>query len=307
VAIEVAAAVLQRGDGAFLVAQRPAGKVYAGYWEFPGGKVEEGESVADALARELHEELGIEVAQSFPWLTRTFIYPHGTVRLHFRRVTAWSGEPHPREQQSIAWQRPGRPGAAPMLPANAPVLAALALPQEYAITDAGRLGERLMLERLARRLEGGLHLLQVREPGMEPAARARFTARAIAMAHRHGCRVMTKEPFDGADGIHLTARALMSLGKKPALQGLVAASCHARSELERAMALDLDFAVLGPVHKTASHPGREPLGWKGFETLARASSIPVYAIGGVQQADRDAAWKAGAHGLAMISGAWDRE
>jgi 8-oxo-dGTP diphosphatase len=73
------------------------------------------------------------------------------------------------------------------------------------------------------------------------------------------------------------------------------------------MALDLDFAVLGPVHETASHPGREPLGWTGFETLARASSIPVYAIGGVLQADRDAAWKAGAHGLAMISGAWDRE
>jgi 8-oxo-dGTP diphosphatase len=126
------------------------------------------------------------------------------------------------------------------------------------------------------------------------------------MAHRHGCRVMTKEPFDGADGIHLTARALTSLGKKPASPGLVAASCHTRPELARAMALELDFAVLGPVRKTASHPEREPLGWTGFETLARASSIPVYAIGGMQEADRGAAWTAGAHGLAMITGAWDR-
>jgi 8-oxo-dGTP diphosphatase len=305
VAIEVAAAVLQRGDGSFLVAQRPAGKVYAGYWEFPGGKVERGESVADALARELHEELGIEVAQSFPWLTRTFTYPHGIVRLHFRRVTAWQGEPHPREQQAIAWQGPGGAQVAPMLPANAPVLAALALPPEYAITDAGRLGEKLMLERLERRLGRGLRLLQVREPGMAPSARLRFTASVVGIARRHGCRVMTKERFAGADGVHLTARELMLLAEKPAGQGLVAASCHTRSELERAMALELDFAVLGPVKKTSSHPEREPLGWTKFETLARASSIPVYAIGGMQGADVVEAWTAGAHGLAMLSGAWD--
>src|SRR3954453_12623628 len=89
--IEVAAAVIQRPDGAFLLAQRPAGKVYAGYWEFPGGKVEPGEPVERALARELHEELGIDVATSYPWLVRVFTYPHATVRLNFRRVLHWKG------------------------------------------------------------------------------------------------------------------------------------------------------------------------------------------------------------------------
>src|SRR5260221_5102826 len=138
--IEVAAAVIQRRDGRFLLAQRPHGKVYAGYWEFPGGKVEAGEAAEHALARELHEELGIDVRASYPWITREHIYPHGHVRLHFYRVLEWAGEPHPREDQAIAWQAIAAPMAAPMLPANAPVLASLALPHEYAISDAARLG-----------------------------------------------------------------------------------------------------------------------------------------------------------------------
>ena len=90
--IEVVAAVIERPDGAFLLAQRPPGKVYAGYWEFPGGKVEPGEAAHDALARELHEELGIEVEQAYPWITREYVYPHGHVRLNFFRVRAWRGE-----------------------------------------------------------------------------------------------------------------------------------------------------------------------------------------------------------------------
>src|SRR5580765_1100954 len=105
--VEVAAAVIQRPDGTFLLAQRPPGKVYAGYWEFPGGKAEPGEPAAQALARELHEELGIEVDTAYPWITRVFTYPHGTVRLRFFRVVSWKSEPHPREGQAIAWQRLG--------------------------------------------------------------------------------------------------------------------------------------------------------------------------------------------------------
>src|SRR5437868_9592714 len=146
--IEVAAAVIQRPDGRFLLAQRPTGKVYAGYWEFPGGKIEAGEGAASALFRELHEELGIDVRASYPWITREYVYPHGHVRLNFFRVVSWKGEPHPREDQAIAWQALNRAMAAPMLPANAPVLAALALPHEYAITDAARIGVPRMLEAL---------------------------------------------------------------------------------------------------------------------------------------------------------------
>lgn len=301
--IEVAAAVLLRSDGSFLLARRPAGKVYAGYWEFPGGKLEAGEPVADALARELQEELGIDVERSDPWITRVFTYPHGTVRLHFRRVRGWRGEPHPREEQAIAWQRPDAPMLAPMLPANAPVLASLRLPAEYAITDAARYGVGRMLELLEKRMAAGLRLLQVREPALEAAARDEFTKAVLALARLHSCKVLVKAPREGADGLHLTAAALMALTERPAA-GLVAASCHDRREIERAGELGLDFAVLGPVLRTGSHPDRRPLGWERFAELVEGTPLPVYAIGGLSSCDLDAAMAAGAHGIAMISGAW---
>lgn len=305
--VEVAAAVLQRADGSFLLAQRPAGKVFAGYWEFPGGKVEAGEAPGLALARELHEELGVEVERAYPWLTRVFAYPHATVRLRFYRVLQWRNEPHPRENQALAWQRLDDRMAEPMLPANAPVLASLALPWEYAITDAGALGIPRMLSLLEERLQHGLKLVQIREPKLPADERNLFTEQAIDLAHRFGCKVMVKAPsaaiFPGAHGLHLTAAQLMKLDSKPANM-LVAASCHTRAELERAMRLELDFAVLGPVKKTASHAGDVPLGWEEFAAMAGDASIPVYAIGGLTVADRDDAWSAGAHGLAMITGAW---
>jgi len=301
--VEVAAAVIQRPDGAFLLAQRPPGKVYAGYWEFPGGKVESGEPVEKALARELHEELGIDVDASYPWLTRVFTYPHATVRLNFRRVMSWKGEPHPRENQEMVWQRIDAPMAQPMLPANAPVLASLALPSEYAVTDAATLGVATMLSRLEASLRGGMKMVQVREPRLAEPQRNDFTRGTIELAHRHGCKVLVKGPFPGADGIHFTAAQLMTLNERPK-QGLAAASCHTRAELERAMQLELDFAVLGPVKATASHEAGRTLGWGKFARLVRDASIPVYAIGGLGRDDLDRAFQAGAHGVAMIRGAW---
>jgi 8-oxo-dGTP diphosphatase len=291
--IEVAAAVIERADGSFLLAQRPAGKVYAGYWEFPGGKIEAGESPPEALARELHEELGIEVARAFPWITRVYTYPHGTVRLHFFRITSFRSEPHPREGQAIAWQRLDAPMVTPMLPANAPVLAALALPLEYAVTNASQAGVPAMLASIDRRLESGLRMIQVREPD---DARS-LADQVIARAHRHGAKVLTKQPHAGADGIHFTAAQLMALRERPG-SGLAAASCHTREELDRAMQLGLDFVVLGPVKDKAA------IGWRRFAELAEGASLPVYAIGGLTLADLDEARRAGAHGLAMIRGAW---
>jgi 8-oxo-dGTP diphosphatase len=298
--VEVAAAVIQRADGAFLLARRPQGKVYAGYWEFPGGKAEPGEPVARALVRELHEELGIDVETAYPWLTRVFTYPHATVRLRFFRVLSWKNEPHPREDQAIAWQHLHAPMVSPMLPANAPVLASLALPVEYAVTDATRCGSAAMLEKLERRLQQGLKLLQVREPGLGASELRIFQEQAMARARGYGCKVMVKSPHPDADGIHFTAAELMQIKEKPKT-GLVAASCHTREELERAMQLELDFAVVGPVKEKA---GAVTLGWERFSALVRGASLPVYAIGGLARADMEDAWRAGAHGVAMIRGAW---
>jgi len=145
-----------------------------------------------------------------------------------------------------------------------------------------------------------LKLVQVREPELAHAERELFTAQLLGLAHRYGCKALTKEPAPGADGVHYTAAELMRLERRPP-NGLAAASCHTRAELERAMALGLDFAVLGPVLEKL---GAEPLGWQGFAGIARGASIAVYAIGGLTPADMDRAWQAGAHGLAMIRGSW---
>jgi 8-oxo-dGTP diphosphatase len=119
--VDVAVGVLIDAEGRFLLTSRPPGKVYAGYWEFPGGKVEPGETVEQALRRELHEELGIAIGPALPWQVELVDYPHALVRLHFCKVLAWQGEFEMREGQSMAWQQlPVR--VAPVLPGTVPVL-----------------------------------------------------------------------------------------------------------------------------------------------------------------------------------------
>jgi 8-oxo-dGTP diphosphatase len=119
--VDVAVGVLIDAGGRFLLTSRPEGKVYAGYWEFPGGKLEAGESVEDALRRELHEELGITIGPAEPWRIELVDYPHALVRLHFCKVRQWQGEFEMRERQAMAWQtlpvevRPVLPGTVPVL------------------------------------------------------------------------------------------------------------------------------------------------------------------------------------------------
>jgi len=307
--IDVAAAILIRPDGTVLLAQRPADKVYGGWWEFPGGKVEPGEAPAQALARELHEELGVDIEDPAPWLTRVYPYPHGTVRLHFFRVRRWRGEPHGREGQAFDWQRVDAIGVAPVLPANAPVFRALALPAEYAISNAGEVGEEAFLAALRRRLAGGLRLVQLREKSM-PRERLARLADAVARLVReaggtvllNGDEALARE--SGADGVHLTAAQLAAARTRPAF-ARVGASVHTAEALRRAEALELDFAVLGPVGSTPTHPGAAMIGWDGFGRIARGAAIPVFAIGGLGRDDLERAWSRGAHGVAMIRGAWE--
>ncbi|NDV14245.1 NUDIX domain-containing protein [Crenobacter caeni] len=126
--IAVVAGALIDADGRYMLGSRPEGKPYAGYWEFPGGKVEPGETLFAALAREFDEEMGVRVEHATPWLTRVHHYEHASVHLTFFRVWSWAGTPRPHEGQSFAWQKPGEERVAPMLPANGPILRALSLP-----------------------------------------------------------------------------------------------------------------------------------------------------------------------------------
>lgn len=306
--VDVAAAVLQRADGSFLLAQRPVDKIWAGYWEFPGGKLEQGESARDALVRELREELGIEVRTTYPWLTRVFTYPHATVRLHFFRVAAWSGELHPHEGQQFSWQFPTDVKVDPILPANAPILRALELPTMYAISNVTELGEEAFLARLQIKLDAGLRLIQLREKHLARDEFMELAKRVVSMSHARGAKVLLNGDVAlaqelGADGVQLTSSQLAELTERPDVDWC-GASCHNAEELQRAEALGCDFALLSPVLPTQSHPGAPHLGWGSFAAMAASSAIPVYALGGLQHEDESVAWQHGAHGIALLRQAW---
>ena len=304
----VAAAVVLRDDGTVLLAQRPAGKPYAGYWEFPGGKLEPGETPRHALDRELAEELGLVVRRAAPWLVQDFVYPHARVELHFFRVFAFDGEPVGHDGQAFAWQRPGAFDVAPLLPANTRVLASLALPAVMGITCAGDGGEEAFLARVELALDRGLALVQLREKTWDRARFEAFARRLLPLAHARGACVVVNGAEDqalrlGADGVHWTAAALATATARP--QGLlVGASCHTRAELDRAAALGVDYAIVAPVKATPTHPAATPLGWLGFERIIEGTRVPVFALGGLTAADLDTARDRGAHGIAMRRGAW---
>jgi 8-oxo-dGTP diphosphatase len=306
--LRVAAAIVERRDGQVLLAQRPAGKAYAGYWEFPGGKLEPGETPRDALDRELAEELGISVRRAAPWLVQRYRYPHAHVELHFFRVLDWTGEPVGHDGQQFTWQVPGSFDVAPLLPANTVVLRALTLPRVYGITMAQELGESEFLRRAEVALDRGLRMIQFREKTWTIERQRALASDLVALAHSRGAKVLCNGDVAsarewGCDGVHLTARALAAVTSIPH-DLLCAASCHTRAEIERAGELGVDFAVLGPVFATPTHPGATTLGWKAFAAIAAEATLPVFALGGLAGADLDVAVAHGAHGIALRRAAW---
>jgi len=305
---DVAVAVITQPDGSFLMAQRPAGKPYAGYWEFPGGKVEPNETVHAALLREIKEELGLDVTQAYPWVTQVFTYPHATVKLHFYRVTAWQGEPHPHEGQIFSWERAESVSVAPVLPANGPILRGLSLPPVMGVTNLSELGEAMFFARLEMALRQGLRLVQVREKNLADAALVALARRVAKRAEMYGARVLLNAAPElalkaGVDGVHLTAHRLMQSAARPEV-AWCGASCHTREELEYAAQLQLDYVVLGSVLPTTSHADAPSLGWDAVRELTLDYPLPVYLIGGMQPQHLETAWESGAHGIAMLRGAW---
>jgi len=305
--VDVAVGVLLRADGRFLLASRPDGKPYAHYWEFPGGKLEPGESVAHALARELHEELDVHIGAVLPWVVREFEYPHAHVRLHFCRVRDWRGEPHPREGQALRFcTLDDLPQ--PLLPATIPVLRWLALPELLAVSNAFELGVDGFLQRLRARLADGLRLLLFREPQLEAGAAQTLFVETLAQTRAVGAQLLvsSRHPIDWAaqaDGLHLTSRDLVVTAQRPLLPW-VGTSVHDAAELAHASALGLDYAMLGPVAATLSHPDGAVLGWDRFGELALRTAIPLYAIGGLSGAELSVAQSHGAHGIALQRAAW---
>lgn len=312
--LHVMAGVLCDTRGNVLLAQRPAGKHLAGFWEFPGGKLEPGEAPLPALARELHEELGIHVEpkDGAPLIRIPWHYGERGLLLDAWRFTRWRGTLAPLEGQALQWQLPGDVDLATLAPADRPILQALRLPPTYAITPADVAPDQAEAwrQRIAKAIERGIGLIQLRLPRWSIEQVRHLAERLQPLAVSHQANLLLNRDIGGARqlgagiGVHMAAAQLDKLQERPLpWSQLIGASCHDAAQLSVSVHL-ADFATLSPVARTASHPDTPALGWPQFQMLAEASALPVYALGGMAPAQADEARKHGAQGVAGIRSFW---
>jgi 8-oxo-dGTP diphosphatase len=303
--VDVAVGVLRASDGRVLLTERKPGKDAAGFWELPGGQIEPGESPAQAAARELLEEVGVRADELVPWRVYEHDFPAKRVRLHWFNVRRWSGDPKGREGQRVAWVDPADPTVGPLLPSNELAFATLALPELVGVARVNHApgAPEELLTRIPSLVADGLRLLIVRALELAPGQRVQLTRRLRQLRRGTGLRVLLSGTAlearqAGACGLHSSAAALAGLIERPPTR-LWAVSAHNARDLERASALGADFALVSPVLPTAAHPGDQALGWDGLKALVAASGLPVYAQGGLEPGDIEAARAAGALGVAV--------
>ncbi len=303
----VAGAVLSTDEGVpkVLLAKRPTSAHQGGKWEFPGGKRMMGESPTQTLVRELEEEIGIR-AKAWRRLIRfPYAYPEFTMDFEVFRVTAWDGMASGCEGQEVRWVPLSELRQWTTPPASLPVIRALQLPPQYAISadPAGDISR--WKADLSATLEYGAQLIQLRAHSLSGPAYERLAQEVIEQIHAAGARVVLNgEPEQaarwGADGVHLASARLMPLTSRPLPEDLlVGASCHNPQELDQAVRIDVDFAVLSPLRDSP-----RALGWDGFASMIADAALPIYALGGMSLKDQDAAVESGAQGIAAIRGLW---
>lgn len=304
--VPVAAGVLRKPDGRVLIAQRPAGKIAAGRWEFPGGKIEPGESAKAALKRELREELGIDVRQARPLIRIQHAYPERTVVLHTWLITDWSGDPHGREDQALNWVLPARIWDFDLLEADAPIVNALKLPEELPVSpDLDSISG--LCAWLDHPLRLGCRLMRLRAPRLSDSAYQQCLDAMRPALEKANAGLLIDRPDlalqqSGVKGLHLNSRRMRELRQAPALPlgHWLFSACHNEEELDMARRLGVHAVVLGAVGRTPTHPGDQGMGWSGFRQLVETVSLPVYAIGGLGRDDLAQAMLMGAQGVAGI-------
>jgi 8-oxo-dGTP diphosphatase len=306
--LHVAVGVIRDARGNILVARRHAHLHQGGLWEFPGGKVAPGETVEQALRRELHEELEIVVASASPLMKLRHDYGDRQVCLDVWRVDDFRGEARGRENQPIRWARPEELLTLDFPAANRPIVAAARLPERYPIVDEESGDFERVRERLERLHRSGHRMAQLRAKDLDAGRYRELAARATDYCRARGLDLLLNADPEtalavGAAGAHLTSRRLMSLESRLLPKDLwVAASCHGAAELRQAERIGVDFAVLSPVLTTPTHPDAQPLGWPRFGALVEEARLPVYALGGMTPAHLAEAQRRGAQGVAGIRG-----
>lgn len=310
--VHVVAGVIADARGRILLARRTEGRDLAGLWEFPGGKVDPGETPEQALVRELREELGIDARVGEAVIVVPQQYPHKRLRLDVRRIDAWTGTVKGLDGQALAWVPPHKLASYAMPDADRPVVAALRDPDRYLITPEPGDDDTRWLSALRKAFDAGARRAQLRAPATaasEPGRWRTLVERAASHAHDAGVDLLINSDIALASslgiGVHLRASQLRTLSSRPLpLAQRVIASCHDLEELRLAQALGCDAAVLGPVLATASHPGVSGLGWQAFVDMREQVALPIYAIGGMRRGDIGLARSHGAQGIAAIRDLW---
>ena len=325
--IHVAVAAIIDDQGRVLLARRPDHVHQGGLWEFPGGKLEPGESVTEALGRELQEELGIIPASQRPLLSIRHDYADSSVLLDVWRVDAftWMDEVDAttgsrdigREGQALRWvaiqDLPGIDFPA----ANHAIVNALRLPASYLITPDPGSDQEYYLQQLERVLQSGIKLARFRAWQLDGPAYLDLACQVVALCHHYQARCLlscddaetaaTIISMTAADGLHVSSHQLMALSRRPLGRQLwMAASCHNQDEIEQACRVGADFITLSPLKPTHSHPHVRAMGWEQFRALAEQASMPVYVLGGVNEQDIEVCWWHGGQGIAAIRSLWER-
>jgi 8-oxo-dGTP diphosphatase len=311
--VHVAAAVIRGTDGRILIARRADTQHQGGLWEFPGGKVEAGESVQAALARELKEELGIAVRSARPLIKIQHDYPDKQVLLDVWEVSSFTGEPHGAEGQPLVWVSNRELVNYDFPAANQPIVAAARLPADYLITPDD-LDNGELLRGIQKAVASGIKLIQLRAPNRYDPQYRDLAVDAVGLCAGKA-QLMLKGPLEWlgdfpAAGWHLTAEQLRkyaSKGRPFPEERWLAASCHNAEELTLAEQMGVDFVTLSPVQPTQTHPEAVPLGWEQASELIAGFSKPVFLLGGVGPDERSRAWDIGAQGVAGIRAFWPGE
>ncbi|HRN62921.1 MAG TPA: Nudix family hydrolase [Luteimonas sp.] len=305
----VVAGVITDKRGRVLLARRREGSELAGLWEFPGGKVEPGESPDAALARELEEELGVSVDVGAALMAVPHRAPTRRLLLDVRHIDAWRGTPKGREGQALAWVQPEKLARYDMPDPDRPVVAALLQPDHCLVTPPPGGADRPWLVALEAALTQGVRRVQLRTPGIDRERLRRLLSQATSLCSAVSAQLLVNGDIelarDTGHGLHLRAAQLREHAERPLPAGQpLSASCHDVEELQLAQALGCDFAIVGPVLPTPTHPGQAGIGWSGFEALRESTSLPIYAIGGLAPDDIATARRHGAQGIAAIRGLW---
>lgn len=289
--VHVAVAVIERANGDICIAKRADHQHQGGLWEFPGGKVESDETVTQALAREIHEELGVIVLGHYPLISVRYEYPDKHVLLDVHVVNEFEGEPHGKEGQPVIWCPKDQLASYSFPAANKGILNAILLPPYLAVTN--ELNQPLIDGWEARFSPKNLMVYLREELNSNNQA-------LVLNLRAQGYRVTVKGADQESGYLHLSSAELLATDDRPDVNWL-SASCHNEEEVLKANALNVDFILLSPVNSTPTHPEVLGMGWPRFAELALMAHMPVYALGGIGLDDMGVAKKNGAQGIAGIS------